>query len=380
MSEETLLQHPVTVEVVDEASGELTEQVVSYRLDTELSLYDLEEPIRCVVEWDGDPDSPKRARLVVGVEEDEMDEEAVVDGLRFRQRVEIVLKRCPELVEGQLQRRLNWSAFGGGEAHLHVEEVEKPDEEERQRLLSNRRQVATRRENNQARLEEVTAELERLREGESATNGLGLGIRDLKKVVKTLKQRIQRATDRLAELDGWLAWAEGRGPQPEAEVVAELDLTRESILTQLKLDVFTAQETLVDDFIEVALKPVLREEAERQAADRQRRDARSTAQGREGEPLSTDVEELYRIKVANLERETILKLLNQRGEFVRHKTKPIMLVVFDRFENRRMQAAYERYCVILNQRDVRVPLDDGEPWRLLFTYHLEAPSSSAQFK
>jgi hypothetical protein len=65
---------------------------------------------------------------------------------------------------------------------------------------------------------------------------------------------------------------------------------------------------------------------------------------------------------------------------VRHKTKPIILVVFDRFESRRMQAAYERYCVILNQRDVRVLLDDGEPWRLLFTYHLETPASSAQFK
>jgi hypothetical protein len=373
VSEEELKQHPVTAEVVDETSGELTEQVVGYRLDTELTLYDLEEPIRCVVEWDGDPERSKRARLVVGVAEDEMDEEAVVDGLRFRQRVEIVLK--------QLQRRLSWSAFGGGEAHLHVEDAEKPDAEERQRLLSNRRQVATRIENNQARLAEVTAELGRLRAGEAATNGLGLGIRDLKKVVKALKRRIQRATVRLAELDGWLAWAEGRGAQPEAEVVAELDLTRESILTQLKLDVFTAQETLIDDFIEVALKPVLREEAERQAADRERRDARSTARGREGEPLSTDVDELYRIKVDNLERETILKqLLNQRGEFVRHKTKPLMLVVFDRFENRRMQAAYERYCVTLNQRDIRVPLDDGEPWRLLFTYHLEAPASTARFK
>lgn len=85
--------------------------------------------------------------------------------------------------------------------------------------------------------------------------------------------------------------------------------------------------------------------------------------------------------MANLERETILtQLLNRRGEFVRHKTKLILLMVFDRFESRRMQATYERYCVTLNQRDIRVPLDDGEPWRLLFTYHLEAPSSSAQFK
>jgi hypothetical protein len=104
-------------------------------------------------------------------------------------------------------------------------------------------------------------------------------------------------------------------------------------LTQLKLEVFTAQETLLDDFIEQALDPVLREEAERQA----------TAKEREEEPLNTDVEELYQIKLNNLERETILeRLLNQRGEFVRHKTKRIILVVFDRFEDRRMQAAFER--------------------------------------
>jgi len=37
--------------------------------------------------------------------------------------------------------------------------------------------------------------------------------------------------------------------------VAELDLTRDSIPTQLKLKVFTAQETLLDDFIEQAPKP-----------------------------------------------------------------------------------------------------------------------------
>jgi len=163
--------------------------------------------------------------------------------------------------------------------------------------------------------------------------------------------------------------------------VAELDLTRDSILTQLRLEVFTAQETLLDDFIEQALKPVLREDAEQQAANRQQRDACSTAKGREGKPLSTDIEELYQIKLNNLERETILeRLTNQRGEFVRHKTKRIILVVFDRFEDRRIQTAFERYCIILNQRDIRVPMDDGEPWRLLFTYHLDTPSSSAQFK
>jgi hypothetical protein len=34
----------------------------------------------------------------------------------------------------------------------------------------------------------------------------------------------------------------------------------------------------------------------------------------------------------------------------------------------------------LNQRDIRVPMHDGEPWRLLFTYHRDTPSSSAQIK
>jgi len=372
VSEEELRQHPVTVEVRDEMSGEMVERVVGYRLDTELSLYDLEEPIRCVVEWDGNPASKKRARLVVGVEQEEMDEEAVVDGLRFRQRVEILLK--------QLQRRVNWPAFGGGKARLRSSELEKPNEEERQRLLRNRRQVTTLQANDRARLQEVERELEQLRQGEDPTNELGLGIRDLKKLAKELKRRTQQATARLEELDALIAWAEG-GPKPKEEQVADLDLTRESILTQLKLEVFTAQETLVDDFIEQALKPVLREEAERQAAERRRLDRHSTAQGREGEPLAADVEKLYQIKENNLERETILeRLLNQRGEFMRHKTKRIILMVADRFEDRRMQEAYERYCVILNQRDVRIPLDEGEPWRLLFTYHLDSPASSAQFK
>jgi hypothetical protein len=372
VSEIELKKHPVKVEVRDETAGQMVEQVVGYRLDTKLSIYDLEKPIRCVVEWDGNPGSKKRARLVIGVGQDEMDEEAVVDGLRFRQRVEILLK--------QLQRRVNLSAFGGGEAHLRPGVLKRPDEKERQRLLRNRRQVATRQANDQARLREVEQELEQLRQGRSSTNGLRLGVRDLKKVAKELKRRIHQATARLEELDDLLSWADGKGPHPE-KPVAELDLTREAILTQLKLDVFTAQETLVDDFIELALKPVLREEAEQQAAERRRQDKRSTAKGQEGEPLSTNVEELYQIKLANLERETILKrLLNQQGEFVRHKTKPIILVVADRFDDRRMQVAYERYCIILNQRDIRVPMDDGEPWHLLFTYHLDAPSSSTQFK
>jgi hypothetical protein len=343
VSEAELKQHPITVEVADEATGQKVARVVGYRLDTKLTIYELEQSIRCVVEWDGQPGSKKRLK--------------------------------------QLQRRLNWSAFGGGQVHLRPAELEIPDEEERRGWLKNRRQVATYQANDQARLREVEQELEQVRQGEPPSNGLRLGLRDLKRLAKGLKRRIQDATVRLKELDGWLNWADGNGPRPEQKPVAELDLSRESILTQLKLEIFTAQETLVDDFIEQALKPVLRAEAQQQAAERQRQDKRSTAKGRKGEPLSTDVAELYQIKLANLERETILqRLLNQPGEFVRHKTKRIILIVTDRFGDRRMQAAYERYCLILNQRDIQVPMDDGEPWRLLFTYHLDTPSSSAQFK
>jgi hypothetical protein len=294
VSEAELEQHPVTVTVPDEATGQTVEQVVGYRLDTELSIYELEQPIRCVVEWDGKPGSKKLAWLVIGVRQDEMDEEAVVDGLRFRQRVEILLK--------QLQRRVHWSAFGSGKARLRSGVLEKPDEKEYRRLSRNQRQVATCRANDQARLKEVERELEQLRQGASSTNGLRLGVRDLKKLVKELQRRIHRATARLEELDGLLNWADGKSPCPEKEPVAKLDLTRESILTQLKLEVFTAQETLVNDFIEQALKPVLRAEAEQQAAERRRQDKRSTAKGREGEPLSTNVEELYQIKLVNLER------------------------------------------------------------------------------
>ena len=45
-----------------------------------------------------------------------------------------------------------------------------------------------------------------------------------------------------------------------------------------------------------------------------------------------------------------------------------------RFSDRRMQAAYERYCHILNQKRVRVPMDDGEEWLLLFAYEKPPPS------
>jgi hypothetical protein len=130
--------------------------------------------------------------------------------------VEILLK--------QMQRRVNLSAFGGGKAHLRPSELEKPDGEKRQKILKNRRQVATRRANDQARLKEVKRELEQLRAGKSPTNGLGLGIRDLKKLAQDLKRHIQRSTMRLEEMDSLLDWAGGKGPRPEEKPVAELDL------------------------------------------------------------------------------------------------------------------------------------------------------------
>jgi hypothetical protein len=281
----------------------------------------------------------------------------------------------------QLQRRLNWSAFGGGEAKERPIVPDIPDEEARQKAIRTRQRTATELANHKTKLAQVEQEIVQLRQKKAPTNSFGLGLRHLKPVAKKLQRDIERGTTRLAELDDWLQRIQQNLPPAPPEPVADLDLTREAIITQLKLEVFTAQETLVDDFIDLALKPVLRQEAERQAATRQQLDLRSTAQGRKDEPLCTDVEKLYQIKLANLERETILsRLLNQPGHFVKHKTERIILSVAHRFHDRRMQAAYERYCVILNQRDIRVRMDGGEPWRLLFTYRLETPSSPAQFK
>ena len=85
---------------------------------------------------------------------------------------------------------------------------------------------------------------------------------------------------------------------------------------------------VIHRFLLLALKPVLREEAERQAAERRRLDKRSTAKGREGQPLSTDVDALYQAKVANLERETILeRLLNQPGRYLYHRGERILVTV-----------------------------------------------------
>jgi hypothetical protein len=188
---------------------------------------------------------------------------------------------------------------------------------------------------------------------------------------------VQRAATTLTHLDARLGAGAARPPEPAPRT--ELDLTQESLLTQLKLDVFTAQETLVQEFIEVGLQPVLREEAAHQAVARQHADKRSQSQQHAGAPLCTDAERLFQIKVANLEHETILKsLLTQGGRLLWHAEKRLLLVVAHHFAGRRMQAAYERYCVFLNQLQIQVPMDAGPPWRLLFTY--EEPGADARFK
>lgn len=50
-----------------------------------------------------------------------------------------------------------------------------------------------------------------------------------------------------------------------------------------------------------------------------------------------------------------------------------------RSSDRRMQAVYERYCYILNRKQIRVPVDEGEEWLFLFTYE-KSPSSNDKFK
>ena len=108
--------------------------------------------------------------------------------------------------------------------------------------------------------------------------------------------------------------------------------------------------------------------------DRRQRQARSTAKGREGELLSTDVKELYDIKVANLQRERILhQLLHQKGYYLYHSQKRISISVAYPFRDQRLQAAYELYCTIFNQKRVRVPIDRDEEWLLLFTWNERGP-------
>ena len=96
----------------------------------------------------------------------------------------------------------------------------------------------------------------------------------------------------------------------------------------------------------------------------------STAKGKEGQPLCTDAVKLYERKVENLQRETILhRLLSQPGEFVRHQDKRLILCVFQRFRDKRTQAAFEHYARFINKQKILLPIDEGPSWQLLFTYH-----------
>jgi len=370
VDEEDTRWEEVKVRTVDSDTGEVREATVGYRMETFFSVYKLPEPVRAIVDWDGDPEGRKIARLATEVEQEALGTEAVCDELRHRQQVEIEFKF--------LHRWLQFPNFGGGEAIERSDERACPsDEEALKKLRAQRKSTTTRMHNAQAKLEQVQEELEHLTADDDSQprNDLLLSVQDLRSLEKRLKGQMERAAAKLKNLAAWIAWGKGEGPAPEQKPEYELDLTREAILTQAKLDVFTAYKTLVDEFIELALKPVLREEAEHQAAERKRLDKRSTAKGREGEPLCTDVETLYEIKVANLERETILeRLINQPGRHLYHRGEKILVTVAQRFSDQRMQVAYERYCHILNQKRVRVPMDDGEEWLLLFTYEKPPPS------
>jgi len=360
---------PLPPDPTTPASGSPAAQGRGYRLETELAVYGLTAPVRVIVEWDGRPGSPKRARLAIGLAAPAVDTATACAQLRDRQRLEILLKF--------LQRRQDWAHFSGGPV-LAPDAAPAPlTAALRQRLETQRRQVTTRRTHVQARLLEVQAELEQLVTGAAKTGVLDLSLADLRSLRKRLTGQVQRADQTLARLNAQLA--PGQTTLLEPVPYAELDLTQESLLSQLKLDVFTAQTTLVSEFIEVALKPVLHAEAEQQATARRQADKRSQSQQHAGEPLCTDAERLFQIKVANLEHETILKsLLGQGGRLLWHPEKHILLSVAHRSAERRMQAAYERYCPFLNQLRIHVPMTDDQEWLLLFTY--EEPGAAARFK
>jgi len=321
------------------ASQEEDAEIVGWLLDTEATPYELQERVRFIAfETAAGHGDGRRLRLgffASGVPGEEADAESLLSELRGRPWVESLIK--------DLSRRLQLPNFGGGHAREVVPEPGFPNlttEQALEKLARQKNQVSGRQRRNKERLAVVQAELAQ-REG---TNE------------ETLPADRGRAC--------WI------NPDPEYE----LDLSQEAILTQLKLDIHTAHQTLLDEFIEQALKPVLWEEAQRQAEDRRQRQARSTAKGREGKLLSTDVKELYEIKVANLQRERMLhQLLHQRGYYLYHAQKRIIISVAYPFQDRRLQAAYERYCTIINQKQVRVPIDRDEEWLLLFTWNERGP-------
>ena len=358
------------------ASQEGTE-IVGWLLDTEATPYELQESVRFIAfETAAEHGDGRRLRLgffASGVCGEDADAESLLTELRGRPWVESLIK--------DLSRRLQLPNFGGGHAREIVPEPGFPNltkEEALEKLARQKNQVSGRQRRNKERLAVVQAELAQ-REGTSeetqpADRLTKLGKAELKGLRRRYQKRISRAQSRQWEIESFIACYEGRAcwinPDPEYE----LDLSQEAILTQLKLDIHTAHQTLLDEFIEQALKPVLWEEAQRQAEDRRHRQARSTAKEREGKLLSTDVKELYDIKVANLQRERVLhQLLHQRGYYLYHSQKRIIISVAYPFRNQRLQAAYERYCTIINQKRVRVPIDRDEEWLLLFTWNERGP-------
>jgi hypothetical protein len=359
------------------ASQEEGAEVVGWLLDTEARPYELPERVRFIAfETTDEHGDGRRRRLgffASGVSGEDADAESLLAELRGRPWVESLIK--------DLSRRLQLPNFGGGHAREIISEPGFPNltaEEALEKLARQKNQVSGRQRRNKERLAVVQAELAQ-REGTAeetwpADRLTKLGKSELKGLHRRYQKRISRGQSRQWEIESLIACYEGRAcwinPDPEYE----LDLSQEAILTQLKLDIHTAHQTLLDEFIEQALKPVLWEEAQRQAIDRRQRQARSTAQGREGELLSTDVKELYEIKVANLQRERILhQLLHQKGYYLYHSQRRIIISVAYPFQDRRLQAAYERYCTIINQKRVRVPIDRDEEWLLLFTWNERGP-------
>ena len=349
------------------------EEIVGWLLDTEATPYGLSETVRLIAFET--VDGRRLGFFAPGVSPEAASASTLLEELHGRSWVESLLK--------ELNRGLQLPNFGGGVARPVVEKPGWADlsaSEALQKLFRQRSQVRGRQGRAKEKLAAMEGELARRTEqsgGATAPGDLALlGKRELKGLRRRYQGQIERAQARLWELEALIAWYEGRAclinPDPEHE----LDLSQEAILTQLKLDIHTAHQTLLEEFIEQALKPVLWEEAQRQAETRQRRDARSTARGREGEPLSTDVKELYETKVANLQRETILhQLLHQGGYFLYHPQEQVIISVAYPFRERRMQAAYQQYCVTLNQKQIRVPIDRKEEWLLLFTWTDQMPLS-----
>ena len=339
----------------------------TYYLDSQAMIYQLQQPVRIIAHWNGETEGKKMAALAIGLAPEKHKASELLNYLPYRQRVEILIK--------DLQRRVQLANFGGGKAIIRQEERDEPSESDQKGWQKNQKQVQTRQKKAELRLDEVEKEIKHLESHRKAEprNSLALGKNELKQLARSLRGKISSYSKRLAELSGLLAWARGEAEEPACAEVAELDLTREGLLTQMKLDVFTAQETLVNEFVEIGLKPVLRQEASQQAHKRKEQTKRSVAKKKNGQLLTTDVEELIMRKVANLERDTILqRLLAQPGEFLLHPEKRLILSVFQRFRDKRTQSAFELYCPFLNQKGIQIRLDDGPPWRLLFTYHTES--------